>query len=108
MAAVERHAAIPKPLSLFASRLSHHRSGDEELRVLEAALSVGADVPALLATRSAARRLLRARAAEALVAAGPVEDDGRRIAIANFFARAFALVGDVEVSTAPVPRSADS
>ncbi|KAL6642108.1 hypothetical protein ACP70R_020289 [Stipagrostis hirtigluma subsp. patula] len=89
-------AAAPDALSLFASRLSHRRFGAEELRVLEAALSAGGDVPALLATRSAARRLLRASAPEALAAPGPVEEDGRRLAVADFFARAFALVGDVE------------
>ncbi|KAL6653418.1 hypothetical protein ACP70R_008996 [Stipagrostis hirtigluma subsp. patula] len=83
-------------LSLFASRLSHRRFGGDELRVLEAALSAGGDVPALLATRSVARRLLRASAAEAFPATGPVEDVGRRLAVADFFARAFALVGDVE------------
>lgn len=74
--------------------------------MLEAALSAGADVPALLATRSAARRLLRSSAAEALAftAAGASLDGGderRSLAVADFFSRAFALVGDVEVSTAP-------
>lgn len=97
MAGEERDAAaaIPDALSLFASRLSHHRFGDEELRVLEAALSAGGDVAALLEARSSARRLLRARAVEALAAAA-VEEEGTRLAIADFFARAFALVGDVE------------
>ncbi|XP_062197926.1 protein DOUBLE-STRAND BREAK FORMATION-like [Phragmites australis] len=92
----ERDAAIPEPLSLFASCLSQHRFGDQELRVLEAALSAGGDVPALLATRAEARCLLRASAVEAFPATGPVEEDGRRFATADFFARAFALVGDVE------------
>ncbi|CAL4904647.1 unnamed protein product [Urochloa decumbens] len=81
-------------LSLFASRLSRHSFGDDDLRVLEAALSAGADVPALLATRSAARRLLQDRAPEAFSAA-PL-DHGRTLATADFFARAFALVGDVQ------------
>ncbi|KAL6653850.1 hypothetical protein ACP70R_008774 [Stipagrostis hirtigluma subsp. patula] len=72
------------------------RFGGDELRVLEAALSAGGDVPALLATHSAARRLLRASAAEAFSTPGPVGEDGRRLAVADFFARAFALVGDVE------------
>jgi hypothetical protein len=76
------------------------RFGDEDLRVLEAALSAGADVPALLATRSAARSLLQASAAEAF-ASTATGDGGRSLAVADFFARAFALVGDVEVSTAP-------
>ena len=69
--------------------------------MLEAALSAGADVPALLATRSAARSLLQASAAEAFAftATGSVLDGGRSLAVADFFARAFALVGDVEVST---------
>jgi len=77
------------------------RFEDEDLRVLEAALSAGADVPALLATRSAARSLLQASAAEAFAstATGSVLDGGRSLAVADFFARAFALVGDVEVST---------
>ncbi|KAL6630619.1 hypothetical protein ACP70R_028470 [Stipagrostis hirtigluma subsp. patula] len=83
-------------LSLFASRLSHRRFGADELRVLEAALSAGGDVPALLSTRSAARRLLRTSVGEAFPAPGPVEEDGRRLAVSDFFARAFALVGDVE------------
>ncbi|KAL6597314.1 hypothetical protein ACP70R_046754 [Stipagrostis hirtigluma subsp. patula] len=89
-------AAAPDVLSLFASRLSHRRFGGDELRVLEAALSAGGDVPALLATRLAARRLLRASVAEAFAAPGPVGEDGRMLAVADFFARAFALVGDVE------------
>jgi hypothetical protein len=76
------------------------RFGDDDLRVLEAALSAGADVPALLATRSAARSLLQASAAEAF-ASTATGDGGRSLAVADFFARAFALVGDVEVSTAP-------
>jgi hypothetical protein len=85
-------------LSLFASRLSRqHRFGDDDLRLLEAALSAGADVPALLATRSAARRLLQQRAREAFSAPDPLLDHGRSLANADFFARAFALVGDVEV-----------
>ncbi|WVZ54961.1 hypothetical protein U9M48_005686 [Paspalum notatum var. saurae] len=93
----DRRAATPDVLSLFASRLSTRRFGDDDLRVLEAALSAGADVPALLATRSAARRLLQAHATEAFAAAGPVPpDDARMLAVADFFARAFALVGDVE------------
>ncbi|RCV36908.1 hypothetical protein SETIT_8G019300v2 [Setaria italica] len=84
-------------LSLFASRLSRqHRFGDDDLRLLEAALSAGADVPALLATRSAARRLLQQRAKEAFAALDPLLDQGRSLASADFFARAFALVGDVE------------
>ncbi|KAE8809876.1 hypothetical protein D1007_13468 [Hordeum vulgare] len=82
-------------LSLFASRLSHHRFGDEELRVLEAALSTGGDVAALLSTRSAARKLLRESVAGACAAAA-VEGDGARLSVADFFARAFALAGDVE------------
>lgn len=86
----DRHAATPDALSLFASRLSSRRFGDDDLRVLEAALSAGADVEALLATRSAARHLLQAHAKEAFTAAGSV------LAVADFFARAFALVGDVE------------
>ena len=80
------------------------RFEDEDLRVLEAALSAGADVPALLATRSAARSLLRASAAEAFAstATGSVLlDGGSSLDVADFFARAFALVADVEVSTAP-------
>ncbi|OQU78585.1 hypothetical protein SORBI_3008G004900 [Sorghum bicolor] len=78
------------------------RFGDDDLRVLEAALSAGADVPALLATRSAVRRLLQSSAAEAFAfkspAEGPALDggSGTSLAIADFFARAFALVGDVE------------
>jgi hypothetical protein len=63
-------------LSLFASRLLSHPSttfgdgdgdwdGDHLLRLLQAALSAGPDVPALLQTRSAARRLLQDRAKEA-------------------------------------------
>ncbi|CAN6335334.1 unnamed protein product [Urochloa humidicola] len=87
-------AVADDALSLFASRLSRHSFGDDDLRLLEAALSAGADVPALLATRSAARRLLQGRAQGALVAA-PL-DHGRSLSIADFFARAFALVGDVE------------
>jgi len=77
------------------------RFGDEDLRVLEAALSAGADVPALLATRSAARSLLQASAAEAFAstATGSVLDGGSSLVVADFFARAFALVGDVEAST---------
>ncbi|KAJ1273699.1 hypothetical protein BS78_05G004800 [Paspalum vaginatum] len=92
----DRRASTPDVLSLFASRLSTRRFGDDDLRVLEAALSAGADVPALLATRSAARRLLQAHAKEAFAAAGPGTDDARSLAVADFFARAFALVGDVE------------
>ncbi|TVU27523.1 hypothetical protein EJB05_30140, partial [Eragrostis curvula] len=87
----------PDSLSLFASRLSQRRFRDEDLRLLEAALSASPDVPALLHTRSSARRLLRACAAEAfLQALGGVEDHGRSLSVADFFARAFALVGDVE------------
>ncbi|KAM3274120.1 hypothetical protein ACQJBY_043353 [Aegilops geniculata] len=93
----QRHGGgtITDALSLFASRLSHHRFGDEELRVLEAALSAGGDVAALLSTRSAARKLLRESVAEACAAAA-VEGDGARLSVADFFARAFALSGDVE------------
>ncbi|KAF0889637.1 hypothetical protein E2562_030118 [Oryza meyeriana var. granulata] len=81
-------------LSLFASALSHRRFGDQELRLLDAALSAGADVPALLHTRSSARQLLRESAAQAF----SVPDLGTttRLSIAGFFARAFALAGDVE------------
>jgi hypothetical protein len=67
------------------------RFGDEDLRVLEAALSAGADVPALLATRSAARRLLQSSAAEAFAstATGSVLlGGGSSLAVADFFARA--------------------
>lgn len=123
----QRHGGgtITDALSLFASRLSHHRYartlhrlpapasttyhfnlpshrsrrfGDEELRVLEAALSAGGDVATLLSTRSAARKLLRESVAEACAAAA-VEGDGARLSVADFFARAFALSGDVEVRT---------
>ncbi|CAL4995989.1 unnamed protein product [Urochloa decumbens] len=89
-------AVADDALSLFASRLSRRDFGDDDLRVLEAALSAGADVPALLATRSAARRLLQDRAPEAFATPGPPLDHGRSLAIADFFARAFALVGDVQ------------
>ncbi|GJN13990.1 hypothetical protein PR202_gb00758 [Eleusine coracana subsp. coracana] len=93
----EEEERVPDALSLFASSLSRHRFGDDDLRLLEAALSAGADVPAMLATRSSARRLLRARAAEAfLQPPGGAEDHGRILSVADFFARAFALVGDVE------------
>jgi hypothetical protein len=118
--------AITDALSLFASRLSRRRFahtnapsrsspasrtshfspsprrsrrfGDDELRVLEAALSSGGDVAAMLATRSEARRLLRERSTEAFAAAA-AEEAGARLSVADFFARAFALVGDVEVRT---------
>ncbi|KAL6607957.1 hypothetical protein ACP70R_041020 [Stipagrostis hirtigluma subsp. patula] len=53
--------------------LTCHRFGDDELRVLEAELSAGG-VPALLSTRSAARRLLRARVADAFPALGLVAE----------------------------------
>ncbi|CAD6270850.1 unnamed protein product [Miscanthus lutarioriparius] len=98
MAEQDGNAATPSALALFASRLSYRRFGDEDLRVLEAALSAGADVPALLATRSAARSLLQASAAEAFAftATGSVLDGGSSLVVADFFARAFALVGDVE------------
>ncbi|KAL5206408.1 hypothetical protein ABZP36_034617 [Zizania latifolia] len=79
-------------LSLLASRLSHRSFGDEELRLLDAALSAAADVPALLRTRSSARRLLRESAAQAFSAPDP----GTSLSIADFFARAFALAGDVQ------------
>nr|XP_051186162.1 uncharacterized protein LOC127300121 isoform X2 [Lolium perenne] len=87
--------AITDALSLFASRLSRRRFGDDELRVLEAALSSGGDVAAMLATRSEARRLLRERSTEAFAAAA-AEEAGARLSVADFFARAFALAGDVE------------
>ncbi|CAD6255211.1 unnamed protein product [Miscanthus lutarioriparius] len=98
MAEQDGNAATPSALALFASRLSYRRFEDEDLRVLEAALSAGADVPALLATRSAARSLLQASAAEAFAftATGSVLDGGTSLAVADFFARAFALVADVE------------
>ena len=72
--------------------------------MLEAALSAGADVPALLATRSAARSLLQASAVEAFAftAKGSVMDGGTSLAVADFFSRAFVLVGDVEVSTSQI------
>ncbi|PVH33428.1 hypothetical protein PAHAL_8G002800 [Panicum hallii] len=86
-------------LSRFASRLLSHRCtsfGDPELRLLQAALSAGPDVPALLHTRSAARRLLQDRAKEAFAAAqAPPLDHARILVVADFFARAFALVADV-------------
>ncbi|KAL5205103.1 hypothetical protein ABZP36_009974 [Zizania latifolia] len=90
-------AAIPVgagagALSLLASRLSHRSFGDEELRLLEAALSAAADVPAMLHARSSARRLLCESAAEAF----PFPDLGTNLSIAHFFARAFVLAGDVE------------
>ncbi|CAO2140569.1 unnamed protein product [Urochloa humidicola] len=94
MPAVAVAVAEQDHLSLFASRLSRHNFGDDDLRLLEAALSAGADVPALLATRSAARRLLQDRATEAFAAA-PLDHE-RSLAIADFFARAFALVADVQ------------
>ncbi|CAO2145313.1 unnamed protein product [Urochloa humidicola] len=94
MPAVAVAVAEQDHLSLFASRLSRHSFGDDDLRLLEAALSAGADVPALLATRSAARRLLQDRATEAF-AATPLDHE-RSLAIADFFARAFALVADVQ------------
>ncbi|BAF28956.1 Os12g0106100 [Oryza sativa Japonica Group] len=80
-------------LSLFASALSHRRFGDQELRLLDAALSAGADVPSLLHTRSSARCLLRKAAAQAF---SSVPDLGTTLSTADFFARAFALAGDVE------------
>jgi hypothetical protein len=83
-------------LSLFASALSHRRFGDQELRLLDAALSAGADVPSLLHTRSSARCLLRKAAAQAF---SSVPDLGTTLSTADFFARAFALAGDVEVLT---------
>uniref|UniRef100_M8B9G0 Uncharacterized protein n=1 Tax=Aegilops tauschii TaxID=37682 RepID=M8B9G0_AEGTA len=76
-------------------QLARDRFADEELRVLEAALSAGGDVAALLSTRSAARKLLRESVAGACAAAA-VEGDGARLSVADFFARAFALSGDVE------------
>uniref|UniRef100_A0A0E0MBJ3 Uncharacterized protein n=1 Tax=Oryza punctata TaxID=4537 RepID=A0A0E0MBJ3_ORYPU len=66
--------------------------GEQELRLLDAALSAGPDVSALLHTRSSARCLLREAAAQAF----SVPDLGTRLSIADFFARAFALAGDVE------------
>ncbi|KAM0896431.1 hypothetical protein ACQ4PT_023182 [Festuca glaucescens] len=87
--------AITDALSLFASLLSRRRFGDDELRVLEAALSSGGDVAAMLATRSEARRMLRERSAEAFAAAA-AEEVGARLSVADFFARAFTLAGDVE------------
>jgi hypothetical protein len=94
------HHSNPTPLSLFPLC----RFGDDQLRALEAALSAGADVPAMLATRSSARRLLRAGAAEAFLQSsdGVMEDHAstcRSLSVADFFARAFALVGDVQVIT---------
>jgi len=93
-------------LSLFASRLLSHPcttfgdgEGDHHLRLLQAALSAGPDVPALLHTRSAARRLLQDRAKEAFAAVqaqAPPLDHARILAVADFFARAFALVADVQ------------
>uniref|UniRef100_A0A0D3HH83 Uncharacterized protein n=1 Tax=Oryza barthii TaxID=65489 RepID=A0A0D3HH83_9ORYZ len=80
-------------LSLFASALSHRRFGDQELSLLDAALSAGADVPSLLHTRSSARCLLRKAAAQAF---SSVPDLGTTLSVADFFARAFALTGDVE------------
>ncbi|KAF8706322.1 hypothetical protein HU200_030582 [Digitaria exilis] len=90
--------AVDARLSLFASRLSHHSFGDDDLLLLEAALSTGADVPALLATRSEARRLLQQHAPQAFAAPPPPLPDhhARSLATADFFARAFALVGDVQ------------
>jgi len=92
-------------LSLFASRLLSHPSttfgdGDHLLRLLQAALSAGPDVPALLQTRSAARRLLQDRAKEAFAfaaAQAPPLHHARILALADFFPRAFALVADVQV-----------
>ena len=94
-------------LSLFTSHLLSHPcttfgdgEGDHHLRLLQAALSAGPDVPALLHTRSAARRLLQDRAKEAFAAAQaqtPPLDHARILAVADFFARAFALVADVQV-----------
>uniref|UniRef100_A0ACD5Y4E9 Uncharacterized protein n=1 Tax=Avena sativa TaxID=4498 RepID=A0ACD5Y4E9_AVESA len=49
----------------------------------------------MLATRSVARRMIRERSAEAFAAAA-VEEVGTRLSVADFFARAFALAGDVE------------
>jgi hypothetical protein len=93
-------------LSRFASRLLSHRCtsfGDPELRLLQAALSAGPDVPALLHTRSAARRLLQDRAKEAFAAAqAPPLDHARILVVADFFARAFALVADVRVRSPPI------
>ena len=90
-------------LSLFASRLLSHPSttfgdgdGDYLLRLLQAALSAGPDVPALLQTRSAARRLLQDRAKEAFAfaaAQAPPLHHARILALADFF----ALVADVQV-----------
>uniref|UniRef100_A0A0E0R351 LOB domain-containing protein n=1 Tax=Oryza rufipogon TaxID=4529 RepID=A0A0E0R351_ORYRU len=80
-------------LSLFASALSHRRFGDQELSLLDAALSAGADVPSLLHTRSSTRCLLRKAAAQAF---SSVPDLGTTLSVADFFARAFALTGNVE------------
>ncbi|CAM0950505.1 unnamed protein product [Alopecurus aequalis] len=88
-------AGISDALSLFACRLSRRRFGDDELRLLEAALSAGGDVAAMLATRSEARRMLRDRSAGAFAAAA-AEEVETRLSVADFFARAFALAGDVE------------
>ncbi|XP_040385284.1 uncharacterized protein LOC102722633 [Oryza brachyantha] len=86
-------AAAASLLSLFASALSNRSFGDQELRLLDAALSAGADVPALLHARSSARILLNESASQAF----SVPDLGTtRLSIADFFARAFALAGDVE------------
>uniref|UniRef100_A0A0E0MBJ2 Uncharacterized protein n=1 Tax=Oryza punctata TaxID=4537 RepID=A0A0E0MBJ2_ORYPU len=79
-------------LALHSSRLALRRFGEQELRLLDAALSAGPDVSALLHTRSSARCLLREAAAQAF----SVPDLGTRLSIADFFARAFALAGDVE------------
>jgi hypothetical protein len=54
---------------------------------------------AMLATRSEARRMLREHSAEAFASAA-AEEVGARLSVADFFARAFALAGDVELDLA--------
>ncbi|CAD6269154.1 unnamed protein product [Miscanthus lutarioriparius] len=91
----------PDALSLFASRLSL-RSFPLSASALQVRGrgSPGAGGRAVRRRRRprAARSLLQASAAEAFAstATGSVLDGGRSLAVADFFARAFALVGDVE------------
>ncbi|PKA55333.1 hypothetical protein AXF42_Ash003971 [Apostasia shenzhenica] len=86
--------AISEQLSLFHSQIEKGRFSDVSLRLLESVL-IAKDVRSLLAIRSSVQELLRSKAASVMdEVAGKTIDE--KLRIADFFVKAFALVGDAE------------
>ncbi|KAK8926326.1 hypothetical protein KSP39_PZI018539 [Platanthera zijinensis] len=87
-------AAVAEQISLFRSFIEEGSYSDVSLRILETLL-VAKDLRALLEIRSTLQELLRSEVTSVMARIAAKSTD-EKLDIAEFFVKAFALVGDVE------------